>query len=204
MAFVAQNKLSESATVQEQGCGENTLHLVTDDFSELGDGTDTIRLTPSEKEDLPAIGDVNDNGRTTNIGATQRLQCASAGGSGSKPVADFCDGPKAKRPESSRWVRQKDGVGLVVASSAARPVRRGGSSKTTAGLYGRSPNSCNRHLRRSMEPRALAQGVGDAAAAGEPGVAEKAARAVQQANARVCSANVAVRSHTFTSMSIRK
>lgn len=67
--------------------------------------------------------------------------------------------------------------------------------------YGRSPSSCNRHLRRSKarastcnnQPQALVDAEMEMGLAQGSRVAEKAMRAVKQANAQVCLANLEVR-----------
>lgn len=66
--------------------------------------------------------------------------------------------------------------------------------------FGRSPSSCNRHLRRSRaraspknnQPQALVDSEMEMGLAQGSRVAEKAMRAVKQANAQVCFANLEV------------
>lgn len=68
-------------------------------------------------------------------------------------------------------------------------------------MYGRSPSSCNRHLRRSRatastsnnKPQALVDAEMEMGLAQGSRVAEKAMRAVKQANAQVCLTNLEVR-----------
>ena len=68
-------------------------------------------------------------------------------------------------------------------------------------MYGRSPSSCNRHLRRSRamastgnnKPQALVDAEMEMGLAQGSRVAEKAMRAVKKANAQVCFANLEVR-----------
>lgn len=72
------------------------------------------------------------------------------------------------------------------------------------GPYGWSPSSCDRHLRKRRrskascvsngnKPKALVDGEMETALAGGSKVAETAMRAVRQANAQVCLANLEVR-----------
>lgn len=71
------------------------------------------------------------------------------------------------------------------------------------GPYGRSPSSCNRHLRRRAraslnscnKPKALVDAEMEMALAGGSKVAEKAMRAVREANAQVCLANLEARKY---------
>lgn len=73
--------------------------------------------------------------------------------------------------------------------------------------YSRSPSSCNRHLWRSRaragvssnKPQALVDAEMEMGLAQGSRIAEKAMRAVRQANAQVCHANLEVRMHELIS-----
>lgn len=105
---------------------------------------------------------------------------------------------ESKRPKPSE---------LCVGGDPGPTSHRGGlESGSIGGPYGWSPSSCDRHLRRRRKsrsrsrannnatnaPKALVDGEMEMALAGGSRLAMKAMRAVQQANAQVCYANLEV------------
>lgn len=91
----------------------------------------------------------------------------------------------------------------VEEQSAAGREQQQSERKDGSGPYGWSPSSCNRHLRKRRrskvscaskdnKPKALVDGEMEIALAGGSRVAETAMRAVRQANAQVCLANLEV------------
>lgn len=90
----------------------------------------------------------------------------------------------------------------AINASRRRRKRQSPSTRRYGGYpYDRSPSSCNRHLRRSRatastsnnKPQALVDAEMEMELAQGSRVAEKAMRAVKQANAQVCFANLEVR-----------
>ena len=108
-------------------------------------------------------------------------------------------------PELTASVQQHQEMESPAANKNRRRRKRQSPLTRSDGSnpYGRSPSSCNRHLRRRSRatpstsddntPRALVDAEMEMGLAQGSRVAEKAMRAVKQANAQVCFANLEVR-----------
>lgn len=202
--------VSESAVAQQETvvdkAAENFQAPVSVEVAEAS--AKSLMLTPSlpasgqqrsanarEGNDLRAAGYANKKAcnKTIDDRTQQCIKHEPKDGSSSKPDTAFRAGSKSRRPESTRPVRPKGGQTFVAAPSATRAARQEELPTGTGGLYGRSPNSCNRHLRRrSNQGPVLADGTFEMAAARGLAEAEKAERAVKKAKAQVCLANLAV------------
>lgn len=128
------------------------------------------------------------------------------------PFHDPTTRTETRKPESSRPLRPRSGGAMDYFRSST--TQAGPGVKRNGVPYGRSPNSCNRHLRqarRSMaESKVIVLGdgttievapVGAGRGGGGGGALapsisffdEKADRAMRRANTQVCAANLAVR-----------